>query len=70
MISFSGDGDGKNVREEPETFGNEGEANATFNHPDEERNVGSTISFKDYGGRESVEILGYEKDEREAFHSE
>ena len=72
-LSFSGDYEGKNEKVENEESSishippKEGVTNA-INHADEEMNIGSSISFKDHDGTESVELHNYEREDVDPIH--
>lgn len=72
MISFSGDEDGRRERDAREESpshqianAKEDETRVIVNSVDEELNIGSTTSFKDYEGRESVELHNYEREDKD-----
>ena len=73
ILSFSGDYEGKNVKAEHEESSvshitpKQGEINA-FNIADEEINIGSSTSFKDHDGGDSVELHNYEKEDVDQIH--
>jgi len=74
IISFSGDNDGRHGRTEREESSNTHVDSVTVkdkvivNPADEEMNVGSTTSFKDHDGTESVELHNYEGRDDDPIH--
>ena len=74
ILRFSGDYERKNEKGENEDLSNphevsgEDEARVVANYADEEMNVGSATSFKDYDGAESVELHNYEPDDVDPIH--
>ena len=74
IISFSGDNDARHGRIEREESSSShvdsaaGDDKVIVNPADEEMNVGSTTSFKDHDGTESVELHNYEGRDDDPIH--
>ena len=79
MISFSGDEDQKldAMPQRPSTViqnydktSDVEERVLSSRENDEEMNIGSTATFKDFEGRESVELHNYESEEKDPIYRE